>query len=335
MKKKRVAGLLILAPLFLLAACGGGSSALPITANWYATTTTSRTDYSAEKLEYAVTFTPPSVPGDYYVNYDDGVYTTEFVSLSYEYEDGTKANVYRYKTDLSISGHYTYQGTTGETFHDYVRSEVLFRLAADNLVPIRSSKEIYSTNPVASPSQDRLSSAVHIRYDVRYNTAHSVSDPLQKAVVTVSLPDETDETKKNGVPTEVGIDEGGSFFDNEEILFAIRGLSMTEVAKFSTIDPQTNAVTGVTFATAPEATAFTPTSLTVKGEGEVTEEIAAYKLLFYYDISQSGPERTAFYAASTSSENNRFRNVLLQLQDPIPNGYGTLVYTLRSAEFAN
>ncbi len=335
MKKRRIAGLLVLLPLCALSACGGGGpTTLPISPNWYANTTTSRIDYSAERLEYAVTFTPPSVQGDYFVTYNDGVYTTELSTVNYTFGDGSSANVYCYKTELKISGHYTYQGTAGETFEDFVTSAVYFHTADKNLRPIMSTKEIRSTNPAAVPAADHLCDTVHLTYSVVYNTNASASETaVTAATVTSSLPDEGIE----GDPAEIEIDADGSFFDNEEILFALRGLGMTAAVSFTTIDPQTNNVCDVIFTEAPAASTYSPTALALK-DGDattpVTGDLAAYTVHFHYDIAQSGPERTAYYAALTDTASNQYRNVLLRLEDPIPSAYGTLVYTLKTAEFA-
>lgn len=334
MNKKRVAGLMLLLPLGLLAACGSsGPSTLSISANWYENTTTSHTDYSAEELHYAVTFTPPSVPGDCTVSYEEGTYNTSFETCRYEFEDKSSANIYCYKTSLNISGRYTYKGGASKDFDDFVTSTVYFRTAQDGLIPIKSTKEIKSTSPLANPTENAFCEEVHIIYDVVYNTASSYNAALQSAKVTATLPDA--EGQKTADPVEVEIDCDGSYFDNEEILFALRGLDMSAISNFYTMDPRTNEVVGVTYAGTPEKTAFTPTKdspITVE-EAAVEGEIQAYTLRFYYDTDRSGPQRTAIYAAKLSPRNT-YRNVLLQLEDPIPNGYGTLIYTLRSATFA-
>lgn len=340
MNKKRVAGLILLLPLGLLAACGGGGpSSLSISQNWYDSATTSQTDYSKEELEYTVKFTPPSVPGDCTVTYEEGTYKTSFETSRYEYADGSSANVYCYQTSLNISGRYNYKDVASKEFDDFVTSTVYFRMAGEGLVPIESKKEIKSTSPVANPSESVFYEDIHIIYQTVYSTADSYKAALTSAKIKAILPDSEDPERSDPdkiEPAEVKIDCNGSFFDNEEILFALRGLDMSAASSFYTIDPRTYDVTGTKFLEAPVATAFTPANdspLTIDGTA-VTGEIQAYTVHLSYDSSRSGPARTAIYAAKTDAQNNKYRNVLLQLEDPIPNGYGTLMYVLRSATFA-
>ena len=238
MNKKRVAGLVLLLPLGLLAACGGGGpSSLSISANWYDTTTTSRIDYSKEELEYAVTFTPPSVPGDCTVSYETGTYRTTLEAVNYSHKsDGSSADVYLYTTSLNISGRYTYKNATTEEFTDFVTSKVYFRRAEEGLVPIESEKEIKSTSPVVNPSESVFFEDIHIKYNVLYNTADSYSAALSSAKITATVFEDGEAT--SGDPAEVDIDCDGSYFDNEEILFAMRGLDMSAASNFYTIDPR-------------------------------------------------------------------------------------------------
>ncbi len=329
MNKKRVAGLVLLLPLGLLAACGGGGpTSLSISKNWYANTMTSQIPDTTEELEYAVTFKQPSVQGDCFVTYEEGTYKTTFEKVNYTFAHG-QGNVYHYKTQLNITGHYTYKGTEGEAFSDSVVSDVWFRTEAE-LLPIKSHKEIRSTSPLPNPGAELFYEKVNIGFDIIYNTADSSDGKsLDSAEITSTLLD----TGETSDPRTVNIGHSGSFFDNEQILFALRGLDMSAVSNFYTIDPRTNDVNGVTFSTTPEKTTFTPKSLTI-GQTAATEDIQAYTVRFHYNISNAGPERTAIYAAKTSANNNTYRNVLLQLEDPIPNGYGTLIYTLKNAKFA-
>ena len=282
-----------------------------------------------------MTFTPPSVPGDCTVTYEAGTYKTTLETVKYDkYKDGSSGDVYLYTTALNISGRYAFKGGATKEFDDFVTSKVYFRTAAEGLIPIESEKEIKSTSPVANATETKFFDEVHIIYNVLYNTSDSYNAALDSAKITVTLPDAEQPT--SGDPTEVEVDCNGSYFDNEEILFAMRGLDMSAASNFYTIDPRINEVTGVTFAGTPEKTTFTPAKdspITMDGTA-VTGEIQAYTLHFYYDSDHSGPQRTAIYAAKTSPRNNTYRNVLLQLEDPIPNGYGTLIYTLRTATFA-
>lgn len=337
MKKKRLAGFLLLAPFCLLTACGGGGPAtLPLEPNWFADASRTVIDNTYEKLEYSVKF-QGSKPGDYSVAYDEGTYTTELKAETYEFDDHSSKTVYSYSTELQISGHFTYQGVVGETFNDFIRSEVIFHETGLNkFCPIRSTKTIHSTNPVVNPTEEVTSELFYVTRTVEYSTMKSSKleeAPLTGATVTATVhATKEGEEDKTSDPLEVKIERDDSYLDNEQILFALRGLNMASASsiRFGTNNPQTDEIVTVKFTGSPSED---PLDLvfTIDGDPRPEGSIKAYKVQFGYDLAYSGMPRTAWYAAKT--EGNPYRNVLLRLDDELPNGYGTLRYTLVAAAF--
>ena len=70
MRKRRLFGLLLLAPLGLLAGCGGPLT-LSFAPNWFYNNTIESLGGTNEQLEYEVSFTPSGIEGTS-VSYDKG-----------------------------------------------------------------------------------------------------------------------------------------------------------------------------------------------------------------------------------------------------------------------
>lgn len=333
MKKKRLAAFILFAPLCLLAACGGGGPSTDVVNYyWYKNTETDTMGNTNEKLEYDVTFISPTDKGDYFVTYNPGTYTTELTTVDYPFENGSDT-VYCYKTRLDISGYYTLvqadgEPVTGETFTDFVETTSYFHGAkARHLLPIKSEKTIHSTNPVNAPTAETMSELIHISYTVEYSTAKSGSYALD-ALTGATVTRVNHITGATSEPVEMNIDYNGNYFDNEQILFALRGFDLSSSLSFGTNNPQTDEVVTVSFTEAPSEVPY-PGGFTVDGEPS-EESIAAYRVQFRYNMTNSGTPRTAIYAKKTSSNNNVYRNVMLRLEDPLSDGYGTLRYSLKS-----
>ena len=124
MKKIRLAGLILLAPLTLLCACSGGTP-LSFSANWYRNTALGDSiGQTHETLTYSVTFTPSETSEEgLTVEYDAGTYTTELINDNVTLADGSTKEGYIYTTELSITGSYRLGGEVKE-FSDFVTSQV-------------------------------------------------------------------------------------------------------------------------------------------------------------------------------------------------------------------
>ena len=68
---------------------------------------------------------------------------------------------------------------------------------------------------------------------------------------------------------------------------------------------------------------------------ETSTAIQFYPVSIALDEKNSGQTQTAWVAKTTNPSNNRYRNVVLRLEAPLSYGMGSLIYTLKSANFSN
>lgn len=325
MKKIRWTSLFLLAPVALLSGCTTYTP-LSFTANWHANTADRSVGNTQETLSYAVTFEKNESIRDFSIVYETGTYTATLRNDNITLASGTSEEGYVYTTRLDITGHFTLNGTDSETFTDYVTSEVRFLPATSGLRPVSSKKEVHTTSPLtnAPVSLDSAYKVYHYTFEADYD------DALNAATTRY-----TDLTANNPSPKETSykIETNYTFLDNEQIIFAIRGLSLTNSFSCSTIHPieeSVATVSGASIETGKENMSF------VMNGNEIAEEINTNRLSLYYtNTSHSGAWQRLVYAQCTDVSNNRFRNVLLKMEVPVLYNLGTLTYTLKSAQFAN
>ena len=321
MKPKRFFSLFALAPLALLAGCGG-TIALSFSPNWYAKTTSENLTGTYEHLVYDVSF--KSSGGDYAVEYSAGSYETTLTDDPSFSMNGKTYAVYHLHTELSLTGRYFYKTEAEQAFEDSMVSDVWFLSAGASLQPLKSEKYIHSTVPAVEPTTQNLTRTFEYTYSVTYSEDRSSAE----YTLDIASPEENKGKTQNSVELETD----GTFLDNEEIAFALRGIdySSSSPITFNTIDPQTNRCLGVSGSTpSAEQEAI---SLLINGE-KVEDTITTAHIELRYDIANPGPVRTFVYAAKTSDNENRFRNVLLRFESPIIQSLGTLTYTLKEATF--
>ena len=316
MKKKRLAGLALLAPLLFLAGCGG-TLTLSFAPNWYYDNTTEYLGEKNETLEYAVTFVQNngSSPS---ASYENGTYTTVLTAGSY----GSK-QVYHYATNFHISGTFG-SDADAYSFEDEMTSEVTFTRAEDGLRPIKSHKEVCATIPYQE--SDNSYDTYKFIYDVTY--AEDLSSAEYTLNITAPASAKT-ETPKTGT---VKLDSDETVLDNEQIAIALRGLdlgSANALLPFLTIDPQTQKAVHVQLA--GEAVS-TSASFTINGE-KFEGAINAVEVSAQYNANQPGPTRKFVYAARTDEASKKFRSVLLRFENPVMYNIGTMTYTLKNATF--
>ena len=327
MKKIRLAGLLLLAPLTLLSACSGGTP-LSFTANWYRNTALGGSvNDTLEELTYEVSFTPAENDSSFSVEYDTGTYTTRLINANIALSDGSTKEGYIYTTELTISGRYRLGSEVSEDFSDRVSSSVSFLPVTDGLKPVKSKKEVLSTSPIVS-LPETLEGAIgtyHYTYDVSYDAALTTATAVYTDLNAETPAPET---------REYAIDGTTTYLDNEQILFALRGLSLSSVATFRTVNSVMGIVTEVSTGTSTTG----PTSLkesvdfTMDGTA-VKTEIDAVQVPIIYQSTPSGQQQDLVYAATTDTNNNTYRNVLLRMEVPVLQSLGTLVYRLKEAAF--
>lgn len=327
MKKKSVCAIALVASLALLCGCRAKTPSLSLSANWHSHTMNKAIVATNERLVYTTDFTPSSQNGGY-LGYDEGEYV---VSLNNGVIDhnGSQTSVYILTSELTISGTFTYQNVS-EKFTDHTRAEVIFLSVEEGLRPLSSTKEIESHVPLAAPSSEHLYMEAHYSYSISYD------DNLESAKFTF-----TDLTADEPSPEEstVKLSGSGSYFDNEQIFFALRGLDLSSAVTFRSIDPQSRACTNLTFPDTPSETKRTCAFTIVDADGntlrEVNEEISTKEVRLAYRTAQPGPDRTLVYASRVNENDNTFRNVLLEIDNPVMHSLGTMTYRLKTAKFAD
>lgn len=326
MKKIRLAGAAaaLLVPVFLLSGCGGVAE-LTFSANWYRNTALGE-DISgtSETLKYKVSFLPPETDSGFSVSYEEGVYTTSLRSELRELPDKSTETVYVYSTELTISGAYTCGGETGEPFTDSITSTVVFRNTARRLAPVSSEKEIRVTAPAAmNPSTlEEASRAYHYSYRTAYD--------IGMTQATVTMTDLSAETEASEQTISLG--GAGTYLDNEEILFALRGTGFSSSVAFRSINPVRCIVQDVA-TSIPAEEDYRLENVLIGGTAD-NSTLKAWRVNLGYQGDNPGGVQRLWYAQTVNSSANAYRNVLLRMEVPVMYGLGTLCYTLTEAEFA-
>lgn len=323
MKKFRLASLLLLAPLALLPACARNVPTLSFTANWYQNTALGgNIENTYEALEYDVTFESTPANG-FSVSYTDGTYKTVLQNKMIALENGQQHG-YVYTTEFNIKVRYALNGQESAVFEDYVRTSVEFLPVTERLRPVRSSREVLSHSPYGDrpATLEDAFGEYRFSYVSEYNDATSVAKTVYTDLKTQAVSEREYEIK--GEET---------FLDNEQILFALRGLSMTSTANFHSINYVTGGVQSVTFAAAPTETQETGLSFELNGE-PFSGDVAAYSMELSYGGTNSGQRQTLVYAKTVDPAANTFRNVLLRMETTTLSSLGKLRYTLSKATFA-
>lgn len=309
----------------LLTACGGGGNSANFNANWYANTATPTVvEGTRETLTYTVTFDDESrYNTNYSAIYSKGTYIAKLTS-----ETRNEKLLYCYETSLTIPVQYAYESETSEQFTDTVTSKVLFKNTQSGLQPVYAEKNVESHSPQASGSTKLENCYTYYHY----STVITYDEEKCGSGVCVY----TDYTKDPVEPKQenFGIGDKYSYLDNDEILFAIRGMALT-----STQVIQTNYVSALPLKVNVLPVKITPSdetsdqfSFKINGES-VQKNIAYYPVTIALDVKNPGTTRTAWFAKTTDSAANINRNVMLRMEDPLYHQLGTLVYQLESAEF--
>lgn len=328
MKKRSFATVLLLAPLLVGAACAPGIQRTEIQTNWYRNTGLGDDIAGTrETLEYSVAMSESTPHNGLTADYSDGVYTMTLVNAPITRENGT-AEGYILETSLSVNVKFTFQGTSTETMNDTVSTRVEFLPVGSNLQPVRSSKTAHTHVPNDAPqSMESVFAEYHYTYAVEYNDART------KAAVTYTdrLPNAAGKVP-DPISRELDIESKYTFLDNEQILFALRGMNLSSSITFRTINPTMNSVQEVSLrAAAKEVTESV--SFERNGEPFSADALAATELRVGYG-GNVGQGVTVVFAKKTSDTDNTNRNVPLRMEYPVIRSLGTMRYTLTKASLA-
>ena len=310
----------LLGATLLISSCSSGSAA-NFSANWHANTAINTVvEGTSETLVYNVTQNVETATNSTYsVHYSGGTYTA---ALTTEQRDGKL--LYRYHTELSISVQYLFDGQYSEPKTDKITSTVYFRSIQEGLAPVSSTKEVESRSPsgLSPASLDSAYRDYHYSIQTDYN-----EDGTAATSVYTDLSTESGDTQT----TEFSIGDGYSYIDNEELLFALRGISYASAQQFQVYNASVRRVQNVRVS--PSSSDSDEFEFSLGGQTSA-RAIEYYPLSISISESNPGATQTAWYAATTSASNNVYRNVMLRLETPISYNLGSLVYELQSAEFA-
>ncbi len=267
-----------------------------------------------ETLEYDVTFKKAAGLNDgegYTVDYKNGVYTTKLT---------LNEGVYRYETSLTIDVTYTV-GEKSVTKNDSILSWVEFKKTA-KLQPIKSHKEIINHSPTNGGSTIDTCFAAS---DYTVETAYNENGLGGKSKIV-------NNATKVSQESTFTVEDKYTCLDNEQLLFALRGLSQTTAtASVSVYAPFSGVVQPIsfTYSSLKKGTEFT----FQKGETQVKQVVNYYPVSVQINAQLPGATQTVWIAETTNTQSNAFRNVMLQLETPLSYNLGTLIYKLKSANF--
>lgn len=333
MKKRNLAGLLLLAPLMLLSACGGVPE-LEITTKWNRDTTLgNNVDGTSETLEYRVEYQAPPEKGDFSLAYTNGVYTSGYTVESIETEKGREKG-YILRTSLEIDVQFFYREQQTAVMHDVTTSEVQFLPAGEKLRPIRSTKSVHEHLPFQNVNSIE---DCYVEYDYEFAIEYDSDDnTISKADVTF-----TNRRPDGGEPVknEYPIKGKGTFLDNEQILFALRGMKYSNTPSFRTFNSTMKNVPTVALRSVQEAEQTISfkrdgeNSLVPLSEGEEGAVIPVYQI----ELSLSGnigQDRTVVIAKeSENGSENVYRCVPVSIDSPLLYSLGKLRFVLQRATF--
>ncbi len=254
----------------------------------------------------------------YGLSYSNGKYKTELIR-----EESNGKTVYCYTTQLTITATYTLGNETA-VFEDSVTTETRFYEALYNLQPISSHKEIVSSSPNNGGNFARLEDCYET-YAYTVTTTYNENGSEGTCKVT----------EKDGEPVSNTFeieDKKYSYLDNDQLLFALRGISSdTSAAKLLVYSPFIEAMQTVslTYSAAESA------NFTFSKNGENQQNTITYRpVSIVLDEINPGATQTAWIAKESDTQTkNDYRNVVLRLETPLSYSLGKLIYKLNSVSY--
>lgn len=338
-------------------ACGcSGTPALSLTANWF-DKNTEQTQTLTENVSYNVSYLSDwdglkatnkeievvGLSGTYNITFNSdaksqfnaetfGFTAEETEELNKLREEMLKSKnvdnnanfrIYKYVTALNVTGSYKYK-SNGQVvdFTDSIVTTVYFTNYIDNYKPLYSKKVVATTTPYAS-SIDQYQYTVETFYKGK------------KASVTLTpLDEETKEyfvkgnlMKKDAEEKVSTIKKVGSYYDNEQLIFLMRGMELKKKANITVPIVDTTGLRKNKVAIKVTADAETVKIENFNGQPET--EISCFKTtISLSNGNYSGASKTAYFSASADYQT--YHNILVQYVDALPHNVGALQYTLAS-----
>lgn len=267
-----------------------------------------------ESYEYGVRLKHESGSNDdYSVNYQNGKY---IVTLKQDPDDSQS---YLLESTLTINVSYTFNGKTSETFNDSVHSIVKFK-GNTTLRPTYSEKTVQCTSPVAL-SANSLEDCYR---SFHYKTTTTYNEKCSSGVYTQE--DLGAGTVKNEKKT-FSISSKRSYLDNEQLIFALRGITSSNdesIFIFDAGSKQTRTVNITQGKTASD------TFKIYFNENDLQDYTIDY-IPFSISFSGNNPGATQNFFVAKYKEGNKYRNMILKMESPLSFNLGTLEYNLQKA----
>lgn len=340
MKKKLAALALFAAAVFALSACSTKVT-VSLNRNWNYNTTAAYDASFYEQLTYDVRYTESESGSTNGLKYTglSGTYTVTTQAASYHRQsDGlTVAQAYKQTTVLEVSATiadkdgnavYAFGGETGVPA-DKITSTVWFRDTSDGLAPLESSTEVYSHTPV--------NAAIGV-YSYKTSVSYNESGSKAKIAVTDTSSAVTEESDKISIGAFGDssynlskLTKSYSCFDNEQLLFAGRGLTFESGSSNKvTVVSATGGKQTVTLSC--KEIVSSDYSFLLDGE-QVSGFISACSVQFSLTgTDNTGVTHSVRYAARNENASaNKYRNLPLLIESPIAYSMGTLSYVLTAA----
>ena len=169
---------------------------------------------------------------------------------------------------------------------------------------------------------------------VQYNYTYRAEYDEDLSEVRIELKDLRDvpEEDKLDFSDTLRLSGSGTFFDNEQILLALRAVDLSGTCSFRTVNPVVRERMDVSMTNTPQTVKYAGKDLTLKGEPLPDGDISAISFSIGYTDSKSGLPLSLVYAAP--AEKN-FRCALLEMKTTAPDGYGTFTYKLKDLSTFN
>ena len=324
MKRKSILALTaLLAGTTLFASCTKTNQKVQFSEYWHKDMNTPSATV-LETLTYKVTTdTANSSSARYYSVDYTGSYTTKLEK---------EGNNYIYTTSLAVTAVYDYKTGKSPNLQDSVTSKVIFQNSANALKPVYSEKEIVSHSPIngeIGANTDFNAWKTHTKTVVDYADNSATLYNLLKT--------ENDAGYKTTDKIEINEKDAKkySYLDNEQLLFALRGINPTTTISPTLLvyAPYSETVQQIKASIGTLSVADDFTFASVDENKEIKDDISYYPITLSINAKNAGQAHTAWIAKTTDANNNKYRNVMLRYEAPISYGLGTMVYTLTQADF--
>lgn len=348
MKKKLAAVCALLACVFAFAACSSRVT-VSLGRNWQTNTSGGYDSSFYEQLTYDVRYERDgeSLNNLYYANVS-GTYTVTTQADSYyrAADDLTVNQAYRIDSVLTVSASivdqngdvvYAFGGDSGVPA-DTILSTVWFRDTSEEALPLESSTQVYSHTPLQSGNIAIYSYTTSIVYNTdaagatvtmtdTSDTVTENADGANERVVVGSFESSTRNFSK--------LTEDYSVFDNEQLMFAGRGLTFAADTSH-TVNVVSAAAGGAAVTLSCSEVADRPYSFNFNGQALSEQTIATCVVNFSRSGAgdNTGTTHTVDYAnRSSNASANTYRNLPLRITTNLSYAMGSFLYVLTSANY--